>query len=426
LAEPASDQDFAVEALRIRGLLQAEGRSESLLRLFDYLHLHSRDIRAPKEIEIAFDVFGKDVRFNTSQDAMVRVWVHRLRTRLDEIYRDSPGPRLTVPKGEYRITLTEPVISPATSEVSAIPFAHAASRRGPLSRIAAQGMVTLALLTVLGWAALFYVRAKSDGVEDKAGRLFAAAQARCGMPLVVAGDSYLYVQSGPDGQRPRLVMQPAITSAAQLETARAGAATDKGQVLDRDTYYMAASSADGLWSLLGAASVVGNKGARPPAILPNSKLTQQALNRGNILYFGRLDQLGILHDAVFEASHFTFNPLNDTLADMRGKRQFTAQLIGATDPRDRNPLERPAFTHDYGYIARIMKPDGCALVIVAGLQDAALPQVARIAGDQAQLATLSRRTKGAPSFEALYDIRSLGALRHDSRLVTVRALHPER
>jgi hypothetical protein len=171
---------------------------------------------------------------------------------------------------------------------------------------------------------------------------------------------------------------------------------------------------------------VGGRGARPPAILPNSKLTQQALNRGNILYFGRLDQLGFLHDAVFEASRFTFNPLSDTLADGRSKRQFAAQLTGATDPGDRNPLQRPAFTHDYGYIARIMKPDGCALVIVAGLQDAALPQIARIAGDQAQLAALSRQTKGAPSFEALYDIRSLGALRHESRLVTVRALHPER
>jgi hypothetical protein len=73
-----------------------------------------------------------------------------------------------------------------------------------------------------------------------------------------------------------------------------------------------------------------------------------------------------------------------------------------------------------------VKPDGCALVIAAGLQDAALPQVARIAGDQAQLAALSRQTKVAPSFEALYEIRSLGPLRHESRLVTARALHPAR
>jgi hypothetical protein len=426
LAEAASDHDFAAEVFRIRGLLQAEGRSESLLRLFDYLHLHSQDIRAPKEIEIAFEVFGKDLRFDTSQDAMVRVWVHRLRTRLDEIYRDVPGPRLTVPKGEYRITLIEPVTSPTMSEVPATPFARAALRRMPLSRIATRWVVILALLTLLGWAALFYVRARPEGVEDQAGSLFSAAQVRCGMPLAVVGDNYLYVQTRPDGQPPRLVMQPAITSAAELETARVDAGANGGQVLDRDTYYMAASSADGLWSLLGATSVLGSRGSRPPAVLPNSKLTQQTLNRGNILYFGRLDQLGLLRDAVFEASRFTFDPLSDTLVDERRKRQFTAQLTGANGRGDRNPLRRPAFTRDYGYIARIVKPDGCALVIAAGLQDAALPQVARIAGDQAQLAALSRQTKVAPSFEALYEIRSLGPLRHESRLVTARALHPAR
>jgi hypothetical protein len=408
-------------------LLRAEGRSDSLLRLFDYLHLHSHDLRAPKEIEIAFEVFGKDPRFDTSQDAMVRVWVHRLRARLDEIYRDSPGPRLAVPKGQYRITMIEPAVSPTTPGQGTVTPSHVpASRRVLVPRSRERWIVMLALLTVLGWGTQFYVRARSTAAEREAGSLFAVGRARCGIPLVAVGDSYLYLQTGSDGQSPRLVMRPAIASAAELETARAGSVADSGQVLDRDTYYMAASSADGLWSLLGAASIAAGKGAQPPTVLPNSKLTQQGLNRGNILYFGRLDQLGLLHDIVFEASRFTFDPLSDTLRDADSKRQFSAQLADAIDRQDRNPLQRPAFTHDFGYIARIVKPDGCAVVIVAGLQDAALPQIARIASDQAQLATLFRQSQGASSFEALYEIRSLGALRQENRLVVARALHPSR
>lgn len=412
----------------MRGLLQAEGRSDSLLRLFDYLHLHSHDLRTPKEIEIAFEVFGKDPRFDTSQDAMVRVWIHRLRTRLDEIYRDAPGPRLAVPKGQYRLAMIEPEALPAQPEdATVVPPERSPERRLRFPRVQARWIAILAVVSILGWAALFYVRSMSTAADARAGSLFAAAGARCGVPLVAAGDSYLYLQTRSAGQAPRLVMRPGLTSAAQLEAVRAGEPlADGGQLIDRDTYYMAASSADGLWSLLGAASVTTGKGARPPNILPNSKLTQQALNQGNILYFGRLDQLGLLHDIVFEASRFTFDPLSDTLRDGASQRQFAAQLTDAINRQDRNPLQRPAFTSDYGYIARIMKPDGCAVVIVAGLQDGALAPVARIASDQARLDDLSRQSHGARSFEALFEIRSLGALRHESRLVVVRALHPAR
>src|SRR5258706_9997424 len=85
---------------------QARGRSDSLNRLFDYLAQRAAAGARPKEFEVAAAVFGRDSGFDGSQDATVRVAVHRLRRKLEEFYagpgRDEPV-RLSIPRGEYRI-----------------------------------------------------------------------------------------------------------------------------------------------------------------------------------------------------------------------------------------------------------------------------------------------------------------------------------
>ena len=85
---------------------QALGRSDGLNRLFDYLVESARAGAKPKEFEVAAAVFGRDASFDGSQDASVRVAVHRLRRKLDDFYA-GPGRdeavRLAIPKGEYRM-----------------------------------------------------------------------------------------------------------------------------------------------------------------------------------------------------------------------------------------------------------------------------------------------------------------------------------
>ncbi|MGH8260877.1 MAG: hypothetical protein ACREUG_14450, partial [Steroidobacteraceae bacterium] len=99
------------ERIRASGVL---GRSRLIRHLFDFLVDCSLTDRAPKEIEVAIDVFGKDARFDVSQDAMVRVYIHKLRRKLEEFYT-GPGrgdpQRLAIPKGAYRFVI-EPVPVP--------------------------------------------------------------------------------------------------------------------------------------------------------------------------------------------------------------------------------------------------------------------------------------------------------------------------
>ena len=91
-----SPEEFkqAVERVQASGVL-----GEARLRaLFDYLAGKTLDGQSPKEIAIAIDVFGKTSEFDVSQDALVRVYIHKLRKAL-------AGTELLIPRGEYRLKL---------------------------------------------------------------------------------------------------------------------------------------------------------------------------------------------------------------------------------------------------------------------------------------------------------------------------------
>src|SRR5580658_863737 len=95
------------ERLQSSGVL-GEAR---LRRLFDYLVECTLAGQAPKEIAIAVDVFGKSAEFDVSQDALVRVYVHKLRRALDDYYAapENEGRQaLQIPKGEYRLKFVQP------------------------------------------------------------------------------------------------------------------------------------------------------------------------------------------------------------------------------------------------------------------------------------------------------------------------------
>jgi hypothetical protein len=103
----------ASEALRQEAeRVQASGAlgESRLRRLFDYLVENSLAGQSPKEVAIAIDVFGKTSDFDAAQDALVRVYIHKLRKALDEFYssRGEPGARLHLPRGDYRLQLSTP------------------------------------------------------------------------------------------------------------------------------------------------------------------------------------------------------------------------------------------------------------------------------------------------------------------------------
>lgn len=86
--------------------------SESLCKLLRYLAHHSLEHPgvAPKEYQIATEVFGRSEDFDPHLDSMVRVQAGRLRAKLAEYYAaDGAHDRIFVemPKGTYALAFTE-------------------------------------------------------------------------------------------------------------------------------------------------------------------------------------------------------------------------------------------------------------------------------------------------------------------------------
>ena len=86
----------------------ALGKSQQIIRLFEFLLERSLTATATKEIEIALVVFGRPASVDLAADATVRVHIHRLRKKLDAAPADERGERLILPRGEYRLVVAVP------------------------------------------------------------------------------------------------------------------------------------------------------------------------------------------------------------------------------------------------------------------------------------------------------------------------------
>jgi hypothetical protein len=106
--------------------------SESLCKMLRYLANHSLDHPgvAPKEYQIATEVFGRNEDFDPHLDSMVRVQAGRLRAKLAEYYASegAADPFLVeMPKGTYALTFSERTLplpeekSSATAKLPAPP-----------------------------------------------------------------------------------------------------------------------------------------------------------------------------------------------------------------------------------------------------------------------------------------------------------------
>src|SRR5277367_5877306 len=132
------------ERLQNSGIL-GEAR---LRKLFDYLLGCTLEGRSPKEITIAMEAFGRGADFDVSQDALVRVYVHKLRRALADFYAASGndgGPALQIPKGEYRLRV---ISAKAAADIE--PVAVDAPRRMDRQWLAACGVATAGVLALIG------------------------------------------------------------------------------------------------------------------------------------------------------------------------------------------------------------------------------------------------------------------------------------
>jgi hypothetical protein len=392
------------EARRVRAFLGAGRRSVNLVRLFDYLLDRSQDPYPPKEIEIALDVFGKDSAFDTTQNSMVRVSIHRLRSRLDQFYSGKAGPRFTIPSGEYRILFKE-----TTLQADAVSKARNLTAGWYKSKIALY--VSFAANAVF-WIGFTIFGEAGPSSQPLATFLKPAASGQI-PPIVVTGGFYTYVQSNNGQDVERTIMRPSIQSMADLDAYLKKHPEAAGRLYDLNIYYLSTATAISLWPLLSGISSVRSDGILPN-VLPASRVTEQMLSTQNIFYVGQIDELSLFRALISTRSSLKFGSY------YRIQDRLTGKMFIPNFNEQAN--EQPIDKTDYGYIACFSETSGQKIVILTGMQNVAASQIPQIISTPHQFSQLNQMGVKGCDFEALFSVRSLGGLKHETKLVLARNL----
>jgi hypothetical protein len=398
---------FATEAARFRKVLAA-GRSAVFLQLFDFLVERSNDQRAPKEVEIALALFGNDGS-HKAPDAGVRVYVHRLRKRLDEFYSRNAGPRLQIPLGEYRIVL----VPGSTAPPRMARPARSAQRPPPIDLRWLAGLALVMISAALAW----WFLSPHGQPERKAGELRETALWRPiggdAPALVVIGDAYMLAETENQRDIARLILEPGIRSRGDLGGYLKTHPEAFYKLYDLDLHYTPIGTATAAWNLLPAVATLGSGEDAGPHLVASSRLKLEGLESNDVVFVGRVSNLGILAAPLFEASGFRMGRAYNELVDQASGKRYAADVKPG---RDRKPRI------DYGLVAALPGPTGKHILIIAGIGDAAVQSMAALAIDPAQLRELARRTGAGPSFEALYEVRAMGNVALDRTLLIARSI----
>ena len=374
------------QAARVRAA-NVLGRSHGLARLFDYLADPAHAGRSLREAEVAQDVFGRSLDF--SGDASVRVYVHRLRKKLEAFYA-GPGAaephRLVIPVGEYRLDVVEAEDAPA-----------AEPRRRPawIAPLAA-GLAVLALANVGAWAWV----ARQGGPERElvraAGSPLWAGLGRERPVIVVVGDYYIFGDTDHGDGPKRMIRAFEINSPADLDAWLMDNPQFQGRYVDLDTYYTPVGATLALRQIMPLVRQAAGNEARV-SVVTASHLTPELLKTADIVYVGYLSGLHVLQEPVFSRSRFSIGATFDELVDRRTGQTYVSGAGKAQGDRA---------NRDYGYLASFRGPAGNRFVIVAGNRDMGVMQTAEVASSPGAVAAL-KSPAGGP-VEALYEVDGVG------------------
>jgi hypothetical protein len=386
---------FADEVARLRGS-GVVGHSGRLRDLFDFLAARGPEGEPATQADIAETVFGQQQ--TEVDDATARVYIHRLRKRLDQFYRghDAEAARLVIPAGAYALRYEQGEATAAKAMPSRL-----RRLRVPLVPLG----VAVALALIAAFLAGSSLRRGAEAPEiNPIWRPFVESD----RPLVIAvGDYYIYGQEAPN--RPeveRMVRDFSINSKTDLARAQASDPARYGDSADMGLSYLPVSSAFALRSLM---PVLAQRG-KQVSVMPASQIDSDVFRTSDVIYVGLISGMGMIQDVAFTDSNYAVGETYDELVDMESGRRFASGEAFA--------LPTANYYQDYGYIARFRQPGGALIGVVAGERDTGLRGVAPAAVGKLPDAVAARARNG--SFEALYQITGQQGADLGEKLVEVR------
>lgn len=389
---------FAEEVARVQAA-GALGESGRLRELFDYLADRGPAAEPATQAEIADSVFGQ--LDSAGDDATVRVYIHRLRKRLEDFYATQgdgfAGARLTLPAGAYALRLVFP---DAASEAAGAPSAR--SSQSWLWAVAFAAVIAIAFAVV---------RSFGSGGDAPPVNSFWKPFLESERPIViVVGDYYMFGEIDP--VRPelsRLIRDYRVDSPTDLAAMQEAEPARYGNAEDVGLTYLPLSIA---YALRYVMPVLARDG-ETVHVIPASELSADTARESNIVYLGLISGMGLLEDTTFSGSSFAVGESYDELVDTVAGRTYTSE--------EARSLASPVFYRDYGFVARFEAPGGTLVGVVAGARDTALRGLAPIVSAAQLPDRLGDLAEDDQGFEAVFQITGQQGADLSERVLGARA-----
>jgi hypothetical protein len=418
-----------VERIQRSGVL-GEAR---LRRLFDYLADKSVSGQATKEVAIAIDVFGKNSNFDVSQDALVRVYIHKLRKALEDFYASPAGggaAELCIPRGEYRLKATvrnaavtaDAVTANAAATASVAVTANAAVTALPpvvkIKRLQSLGAAAVIGAAVIGAAVLLAAAAArrwappSDLERVRNNPIWSALLKDDRPIMIIVGDYYLIGETDDSMGVNRLIREYSVNSKSDLEHFVAEHPKLADRYMDVGLRYLPISTAFALRDVM----VVLAPENRRITVSKMSDVEPSSLKSADIVYIGYLSGMGMLQDIVFAGSRFSVGDSYDEVFDTKTRHSYVSEIgSDIMDPPQPTGKERPY--HDYGVFAKIRGPGDNTIVVLSGTRDEGVRQTAEAFTSAQKLAELDKKSDVTLPIEALLEVSAVDGVNLTGKLL---------
>lgn len=336
---------FQREVARVREAGVA-GRAGRLRELFDFLAERGPDADPATQADIAHEVFGQlDAG---ADDATARVYVHRLRKRLEDFYsrEGGDGARLVLPAGSYEL-----VLEPANGA------AEEPRRKAEWRRF----VLPAALLVALAAAFLLGRETGERGGTARANAIWQPFLDSDRPIMVAVGDYYIFGEIDPfEPDKSRLIRDFAIDSPTDLARAQEADPDRYERAEDVGLDYLPFSSAYALRSLMPVLA----RHPKPVEVMPASQVDTDVLRDFNVVYVGLVSGMALLEDVNFMGSGLVIGETYDELVNPETGRHYVSE--------EALSLASTNYYRDFGYIARFREPGGALVAVIAGARDTGL------------------------------------------------------
>jgi hypothetical protein len=402
-----------VNRVQLSGVL-GEAR---LRRMFDYLAEKSLAGQSPKEIAIAMDVFGKSPDFDVSQDALVRVYIHKLRKALDEYYATSSnagGVELHIPRGEYRLKVSArapaTVAGKAPDTASAILTPASPRTARHFRMLGGAGLLGAAVL--VGALATWPWTPRSELERVRASPIWSALLKDERPIMIVVGDYYLIGETDDSMGVNRLIREYSVNSKNDLDHYVQEHPELADRYMDVGLRYLPISTAFALRDIM----VVLAPENRRITVSKMSDIEPSSLKSADIVYIGYLSGMGMLQDLIFAGSRFSVGDSYDEVFDKRTRVSYVSE-IGSDIMDPPQPSGKEKTYHDYGVFEKVRGPGGNIIVVISGTRDAGVTQTAEAFTSAQKLKELEQKSDLALPLEALLEVSAVNGVNLNGRLL---------